>query len=353
MDQRHRRTGTACRLIGSVFLLAALSTVLAVAANGTISGTVKDASGKALGGALVVAHDANNNLYRAAAGDDGAYSIEVAPGTYSVTATGRASLEATLKEIVVADGQKVAKQDLQLPTATPFPIVKALGAIPLKLGIDAPEFAGAPEIRIDQPWQVVEVDIDDSPSVWGGPQNVSGRFKLKYDATNLYVAGDLTFVHNRLNSNSGGDTYKGNGLEIYLQNDPYDPNRTAYDPDHNWQLVIGLGPTPAMKLYGAIQAVANDNLATTLLVTDKPDKKGVFLRANLPWSMFLKEDKSGSAAPADESLGAIGLAVDAADPNSDPDGTAVQLQLMGLAVGNTPWTDPSFLRPAVFTAKAP
>jgi hypothetical protein len=255
--------------------------------------------------------------------------------------------------VTVADGQKVEKQDLQLPVATPFPIVKATGAIPLTAGIDAPEFDGAPEIRVDQPWQVVEVDVDDSPSVWGGPRNVSGRFKLKYDGTNLYLAGDLTFVHNRLNSNSGGDTYKGNGVELYLQNDPYDPNRTAYDPDHNWQLVIGLGPTPAMKLYGAIQADANDNLATTLLVTDKPDKKGVFLRANLPWSIFLKDDKTGSPAPADEALGAIGLAVDAADPNSDPTDTAVQMQLMALAVGNTPWTDPSFLRPAVFTAKAP
>jgi hypothetical protein len=126
---------------------------------------------------------------------------------------------------------------------------------------------------------VVEADVDDIPSVWGGPPNVSGRFK----------------------------------------------------PDHNWQLVIGLGPTPAMKLYGGIQAEANDNLGNRLLVTDK----------------------TGSAALADESLSAIGLAVDAADPNSDPTDTAVQLQLMELAVGNTPWTDPSFLRPAVFTAKPP
>jgi hypothetical protein len=77
------------------------------------------------------------------------------------------------------------------------------------------------------------------------------------------------------------------------------------------------------------------------------------VRANLPWAIFLKDDKKGSRAPADESLGAIGLAVDAADPNSDPTDTAVHLQLMGLAVGNTPWTDPSFLRPAIFTAKTP
>jgi hypothetical protein len=353
MYQRHRCAGRVCRQIASTLLFSALAVVPGMAANGTLSGTVKDASGKALGGALVVAYDATNNLYRAAAGDDGAYTISVAPGTYSVTATGRASLEATLTNLTVADGQKLEKQDLQLPVATPFPIVKATGAILLTAGIDAPEFDGAPEIRVDQPWQVVEVDVDDSPSVWGGPRNVSGRFKLKYDGTNLYLAGDLTFVHNRLNSNSGGDTYKGNGVELYLQNDPYDPNRTAYDADHNWQLVIGLGPTPAMKLYGAVQAEANDNLGNTLLVTDKPDKKGVFLRANLPWSIFLKDDKKGSSAPADEALGAIGLAVDAADPNSDPTDTAVQLQLMGLAVGNTPWTDPSFLRPAVFTAKAP
>jgi hypothetical protein len=81
MYERHRGTGMGCRQIGSVLLLVVLAAVPALAANGTISGTVKDASGKGLGGALVVAYDATNNLYRAAAGDDGTYTISVAPGT--------------------------------------------------------------------------------------------------------------------------------------------------------------------------------------------------------------------------------------------------------------------------------
>jgi hypothetical protein len=345
--------GAVCRQIAGALLVAALSAVPALAANGTIAGTVKDASGAALGGAFVVAYDASNNTYRATAGDDGTYSIEVPPGTYSVTATGRASVEATVKDIAVADGQTVDKKDLQLQTATPFPIVKATAAIPLTAGIDAPEFANAQEIKIDQPWQVVQVDGDATPDAWAGPQTASGRLKLAYDATNLYVAADLTFAANRLNSNPGGDPWKGNALEIYLQNDPFDPNRAAYEPDHNWQLVIGLGPTPVMKLYGSVQADATVNLADTLVVTDKPDKKGVLVRANLPWTMFLKEDKSGITAPADEALGAIGIAINAADPKSDPNDTTRRLQLMGLAAGNANWTNPSTLRPAVFTAKAP
>jgi Carboxypeptidase regulatory-like domain len=353
MNERHRRAGRVCRLIGSTFLLAAMSSLLAVAADGTISGTVKDASGKALGGALVVAYDASNNLYRTAAEDNGTYSVSVPPGTYSVTATGRASLEATLTNLMVADGQKLEKQDLQLPTATPFPIVKATGAIPLTAGIDAPEFAGAPEIRVDRPWQVVDVLIDDSPSVWGGPQNVGGRFKLMYDATNLYVAGDLTFVHNRLNSNPGGDTYKGNGIELYLQNDPFDPNRTAYNPDHNWQLVIGLGTTLAMKLYGAIQAEANDNLGNILLVTDKPDNKGVFLRANLPWSMFLKEDKKTPIEPPKENaLAAMDLVIDNTTPDAEQDNANRQFQLAWSGF-NTGWREPRVLRPVQFCPKPP
>jgi hypothetical protein len=353
MYQRRILAGAFGRQIAGALLLAALTVAPALAANGTITGTVKDASGTALKGAFVVAYDANNNTYRATAGDDGTYSIGVPPGTYSVTATGRASVEATLQNIAVADGQTVNQQDVQLKAATPFPIVKAAAAIPLTSGIDATEFANAQEIQINQPWQVVVAEAAAAPNSWRGPQTASGRLRLAYDATNLYVAGDLTFAANRLNSNPGDDPWKGNALEIYLQNDPYDPNRTTYDSDHDWQLVIGLGPTPAMKLYGTIQADAKVDLATVLSVTDKPDNKGVLVRANLPWSMFLKGDQTGITSPADEALGAIGFAIDAADPKSDPTNTTRLLQLAGLTAGATGYTDPSTLRPAVFTAKAP
>src|SRR5262245_28567469 len=132
MQPLHAFASGLLRRAAGAFLLASLITSSALAANGTINGTVKDAAGAALSGAWVSAYDANNLTYNTMAGDDGTYSIEAPAGTYTITALARGHELATLSGVQLADGQTLNKQDLQLKAATPFAIRKAAAPIPLE-----------------------------------------------------------------------------------------------------------------------------------------------------------------------------------------------------------------------------
>jgi hypothetical protein len=337
-------------VLASALFLALLTAGAALAANGTINGTVKDTAGAALSGAWVSAYDASNLTYNATAGDDGTYSIEAPAGTYTITALARGHDLATLSGVQLAADQTLNKQDLQLKAATPFAVRKAAAPIALEKGIDSDTFADAPEIRIDQPYQVT-VGLSD-PNSWPGPSALSGRFRVKYDATALYIAGDVTWANPHINSHTDGSVWQGDAIEFYIQNDPFDPNRTSYDNDHNWQLIVGDGPNPAWWLFGGIQARPKSNLGENFVETDKPNNKGILFRLNVPWSILLKEDGTPISAPADESLGAFGIAINSVDISSDVTETTRQFQ-MNWPMSNSNWTDPSGLQPVVFTAKAP
>jgi Carboxypeptidase regulatory-like domain len=343
-----RRSGRGWPL--AVALLAAALTAGRAFGHTTLVGKVLGPTGDPVAGAYVTAYDADNYIFTARTEDDGTYEIDVVVSMFSVTAIAPGFKETTLTHVQSVDDQHTEVADLKLEVASPLPIVKAAVPIPLTDGIDSPAFAGAAEIRLDQGYQVV-LGLED-PHDWGGPRVVSGRFKVKWDDANLYVAGDVTFPKLHVNSHTDGSVWQGNAVELYVQNDPYDPNRTAYDPDHNWQLVVGDGPTPAWWLFGSVQAAPKANLADNLAITDKPAKDGIFLRLNVPWSILRKANGDGSAAPANESLGALGIAIDSADPASDSSSTTRKFQLM-FPMSSTNNTNPSGLRQVVFTAKAP
>jgi Carboxypeptidase regulatory-like domain/Carbohydrate family 9 binding domain-like len=316
----------------------------------TLVGKVVGPTGAPVAGAYIAAYDADNYIFADRTADDGTYELDVVVSTFSITAIAPGFKETTLTNVQSVDDQHTEVPDLKLEVAPPLAIVKATAPIPLTDGIDSPAFASAAEIRLDQGYQVVLGLVD--PHDWGGPKMVSGRFKVKWDDANLYVAGDVTFPKLHVNSHTDGNVWQGNAVELYLQNDPYDPNRTAYNPDHNWQLVVGDGPTPAWWLFGAVQAAPKASLADNLAITDKPTKDGVFLRLNVPWSILRKANGDGSAAPANESLGALGIAINSADLSSDPSSTTRKFQLM-FPMSSTNDTNPSGLRQVVFTAKAP
>jgi Carboxypeptidase regulatory-like domain len=203
-----------CRQAAGALLVALLTAGPALAGNGTITGTVKDAGGAALAGAFVTAYDANNNIYPVTAGDDGTYSIEAPAGTYTITALAIGHDLASLTGVTLAADKTLDKQDLQLKAATPFAIRKAAAPIPLTAGIDSPSFADAPEIRIDQPYQVV-IGLT-NPNDWTGPKALSGRFRVKYDPTALYIAGDVTWAHPHVNSHLDGNVWQGDAIEFYI-----------------------------------------------------------------------------------------------------------------------------------------
>lgn len=349
MHQTHRWL-SGRQLPLAVALLATALTAGRAFGHTTLVGKVVGPTGVPIAGAYVAAYDADNYVFAGRTADDGTYELDVVVSTFSITAIAPGLKETTLTNVKSVDDVHTDVPDLKLEVAPPLAIVKATAAIPLTDGIDSSAFADAQEVRLDQGYQVVVGLVD--PHDWGGPKVVSGRFKVKWDDASLYLAGDVTFPKLHVNSHTDGNVWQGNAVELYVQNDAYDSNRKAYDPDHNWQLVVGDGPTPAWWLFGSVQAAPKADLAANVAITDKPTKDGIFLRLNVPWSILPKGSGEASPAPANESLGALGIAINSADLSSDPSSTTRQFQLM-FPMGSTNYTDPSGLRQVVFTAKAP
>src|SRR5881227_1729189 len=61
--------------------------------------------------------------------------------------------------------------------------------IPLMDDINSTSFADAPDIAVNQAWQVRSGD----PTQWPGPSEVSARFRLKYSDQALHLAADINF----------------------------------------------------------------------------------------------------------------------------------------------------------------
>ncbi|HEX4168363.1 MAG TPA: carboxypeptidase-like regulatory domain-containing protein [Bryobacteraceae bacterium] len=76
------------------------------AGNGTVRGTVKDASGAVVPGAKITLTDANNSTRTVVSGGDGSYAFHgIAPGTYSVSAAFTGLEQQTPLAISLASGQ--------------------------------------------------------------------------------------------------------------------------------------------------------------------------------------------------------------------------------------------------------
>lgn len=345
MQRLFARLGSQARKI--VATLGALTLVAGPAlAHTAIQGHVKDAAGSPIEGAWVYAYDRKNNIIYGLTDAAGFYNLTVLPGgPWSVTALapGYAIVTGALDN-AVADEHNHGPEFV-LDPAPPFSIARAAAPIPLAAGIDAAEFADAPEIRVDQPYHVV-IGLD-RRDAWKGPEMVSGRFKVKWGDTALYFAGEVIWPMLGLNSHTDAEIWNGNGVEFYVQTAPFDRNRTAYHPDQNWHLTLGAGSTPAWRLFGAVNAEPSAPLDQNFAWQARPAGNGILFRLNVPWSMLLNSAGAGTTPPAAGSLGAIGIAINAADPASDPANTRRQLQL-SWPMSDTNDTDPSYLQPAVF-----
>ena len=112
----------ASRLL-SIAVLAALvfgAPRMALAQNGRIRGTVRDASGDALSGVTIRAQGTAGAAHRATTGTDGSYTIaNLTPGTYVVSASLpglRTQSQANVR--VSADGETVVDLVMQAVTVT-------------------------------------------------------------------------------------------------------------------------------------------------------------------------------------------------------------------------------------------
>jgi hypothetical protein len=309
---------------GALLLLAVAGPAMAT---GTISGTVKASASGAVTGALVYATSDKLIVTHDAVADDGTYSLDVDPGTYTVAIVAKNQDVAPVQNVAVTDGKTVT-QDFALADRKPFPIVKATAAIPLDQDINSAAFADAPEIDITNGANVA-VGPGDQWGQQGGPAAVSGKFRIKYSATAIHLAADLTFKTPKVNTFVTTDTtnlWNGNAIEFDLQNDPYTIDRTDKDADHDWQLVLGLGDTAAWYLHGSVNAAPVAPLSANLLRKDKSTNDGELVRMDIPWSIFLQGDATGKpiSAPDDNALGAMDIGLDASDPTVDRS-TAVRL----------------------------
>ena len=193
--------------------------------------------------------------------------------------------------------------------------------------------------------------------MWGGPNTVSGRFKVKYSSLGIHIAGDVTYKTPRVNNMTDGNIWNDNALEVDIQNDKYDPTRTAYDPDHNWQFAVSLGPTPDWWLFGGVQAHPAINgkdeaLASHFMIQDKTPNTGETFRVDIPWAILLDSSGKAISAPADNAVGAVDLALDAADPTASKDTAARAFQLTWSGLADT-WTNPIELVQVQFAPQAP
>lgn len=360
--------------IGSALLVLALAGHAWGAATPTISGKVTAAlpSGAAIdadAGAYVVATSDKNKVFETPVGSDGTYSISpVDNGTYRVVAIAHGQGAAQMSNVVISDANPTATLNFALKAATPLPIVKAASPIPLTDGIDSASFQDAPEIDLTNGENVaVPTPTVDPTTVsgahWTGPNDVSGRFKVKYSSLGIHIAGDVTYKTPRVNDQTMGSIWNANALEFDFQNDPYDFTRTAYDNDHNWQFGFSLGSSPDWWLWGGVQAHpainGKDEAVTShAMVQDKTPNTGETFRVDIPWAILLDSSGKAISEPADNAFGALDIALDAADP-SQPAGTSsasspvtrtVQLTLSGYS---GTYTNPSQDVPVQFVTQAP
>jgi hypothetical protein len=343
--------------VGSTLLLCLVAGQSWAAGTGAINGKVTLPAGTAVSdvAAKVVATNEKYAVFTATVNDDGTYSITpVDNGTYRVAALAHGLAAAPITNLVISDSSPTATENFDLKAPTPYPVVKSPNPIPLTDGIDSASFQDAPEIDLTSGESVAVGD----PTTWGGPNIVSGRFKVKYSSLGLHIAADVTYKTPRVNDQTGGNIWNANALEVDFQNDPYDPTRTAYDNDHNWQFAVSLGQKPEWYLFGGVQAAPSDPVLTHLEIQDKTPNTGETFRVDIPWKILLDSSGNPISEPADKSMAAMDLALDAADP-TQPAGTsttdtpvtrAYQLTWSGFA---DTWTNPSELVPIQFVAQAP
>jgi hypothetical protein len=344
-------------VIGSLLLLGAAA--VPAGAAGKISGTLTVPAGRSVEGAQINAEDARFHDFRSDVHADGTFTLDgLAPGDYTVVAIAKGLEPATASNVTVTDGQEV-KRDFPLAEPKPYCIVKSPSAIPLKDDYNSTSFADAPEIHVDQPWQIVVGLGSGNLTTWD-PTQVSGKFRLKYSAQALHLAADLTFkvpgAHNW--PLAGDDIYDGNSIDLTLQNDPYNPKRDVYDLDHNWHIIVGLGESPVWKLLQAGYPPDDENnlgqsAAAYVLRQVKPTHDGELVRIDFPWSRFRQNNsKSGPIpVPKDNDLGAIDLSINGSDPDRPREKAALKNRLSwsGFFLN---FRDPRVLRPAQFCPQA-
>jgi len=335
--------------------------LLAFAASGqalaqtSITGTVTPPSGGNLEGTRVVAFDpTTGKTFQGTIDASGKFTITVEPGTFTVAVFGRGTGQQFFQNVAVKEGEAIT-QNVTLAAAKPVCIVKAAAPIPLTDDINSASFADAPDININAGFNIVE-GVEQIAN-FRANQTVGGRFRMKYSDQGLHIAGDITFAKPNVNFGSDTELFKGNSLEIILQNDPFNATRTQPDPMHNFRVVVALTEQPRLRLGQNLeqQAMVNGqaaNLADIVSAKNRADNLGTLVRVNLPWAALTTGGNTPAAItpPKDNDIWAMDLRINNTTPEATADMPARQFQLSWSGFGSA---DPRGLVPVQFCPTAP
>ncbi|MGQ9524521.1 MAG: sugar-binding protein [Armatimonadota bacterium] len=282
----------------------------------------------------------------------GTMIFDVAPGSGTIEVQSQPWIGTVKPEgpqpITVKGGQIVQVEYTVEPYI--YRIVKADKPMKMDGNLTEEEWGGAMAMVVNQPRQLA--------AVGGGvtADDCSAIARWKWDDNYIYAAIEVIDDFPRMNTHitdDDGNLWQGDGVETYIQLDPYDPKRSDYRRDRNYQWTIGVGDPPQWKIFrdvvgdvtiasGGIPNWQPDHMAVVL--RSAPDKKpGYIVEARFPWTGLPDVDKT-MIPPKEGTEGAIGLAVN----DTDEEGlTTRENQIMWNGYGDL-WTNPAHFTPALW-----
>ncbi|HEY3281910.1 MAG TPA: sugar-binding protein [Armatimonadota bacterium] len=328
---------------------------------GTISGTVKDGTGKAIPGVTVKLTAAFGSA-TITADSAGKFTLVAAAGDVTGAASGAASdsgapvKSSDTPKVTVAAGQR-ASMTITATLDQPFVYNIVRAKAPIKIdgvGDDAAWADGTPML-LNTKEQV-------NAGTWGGVDDLSAIVKVMFDDQYLYVLADVTDDHPRINSHGpddAGNVWQGDGVETYVGLDGFDPKRGTYDKTRNYQWSTGAGPDPAWKIYRPDPGdVLPPNIPGTdgnLVIKDHAagQKPGYVVEERMPWTGFPDADKT-LIPPKDNAPASLTVALndtDTADGTTRDKGMIFQYTTDAYRYANTwvrgVWNSPTTVTPTV------
>jgi len=147
--------------------------------------------------------------------------------------------------------------------------------------------------------------------VWGGPADLSGKVYVMWDATNLYLAGEITDKIPLVNKQERQEIWNGDAIEILLSTDPSANLRREFFERGDNQLGLGTGDgkknKPTLWSWQRRRTPAGSEISVKK--SDKP--LGYIVEARIPWSFF------GTFVPQPGTRVGFDVALDDADAKGE------------------------------------
>jgi hypothetical protein len=122
--------------------------------------------------------------------------------------------------------------------------------------------------------------------VEGVPANLEARFRLCWDAKNLYVMANVTDASPAKNNHIGADLWQGDCIELFIGAEQPDQPGALLHSDR--QILLGAG-----KAGNAFVIHAAEEPKIEMLVVPQVDGQGYTLEASIPWAALNIQPQEG------------------------------------------------------------